>query len=580
MICGSPSHLYHSALPLSPSSSWFNKFYSAELRQEVKVVKGPEGGWGACFRTVSLEYFSDCLSCWNNFGAIGLDSGGIIILDSTTGSQAAIFSGHTNWVRSVAFSSDGTLLVSGSDDTTVKLWDVQTGGVIKTFHHDRDVISVSVSVECAMVVSGTRGGAVHLWDIHTGERKCMIVQQNSVECVIFSPVNPQHIISISGWKVQQWNIDGHEIGCTYDGSHISFSSDHTQFALCDGKMVTVQGSGSGAVVAEFHANNTTKHCCFSPDGRFVAVAVGLVVCVWDIVSSKPHLIETFVGHSRKITSLAFLSSSTLISSSWDKSVKFWQIGPLSAGLGMTDKNTLPSAASIKSVGLQVKDGIAISSDSSGVVKTWDLLTGLCKASFQTPAQDYEFSDAHLIKDSLIFIWGQGQEVYFWDSNNGKPEKKVLSVDMCGGLRILEDGSKLFCLSQSSIRLWSIWTWECVGEVEHGMEGDYLDPLHSTKSIIWLKSETSTKGWDFGISSSSAPLPNTSTERPCLDLICEEWRKLDGVPKIKDRKTGKEVFQSSGRYGIPKVMRWNGHYLVAGYISGEVLILDFHHLNAE
>ena len=52
--------------------------------------------------------------------------------------------------------SDGKLLASGSDDNTVKFWDIQTGGVIKTFHgHTHWVVSVSISADCTRIVSGS-----------------------------------------------------------------------------------------------------------------------------------------------------------------------------------------------------------------------------------------------------------------------------------------------------------------------------------------------------------------------------------------------------------------------------------------
>ncbi|MCG5058659.1 MAG: hypothetical protein KA714_11825 [Limnoraphis sp. WC205] len=44
---------------------------------------------------------------------------------------------HTSWVTSVLFSSDGQFLVSGSDDRTIKLWDVATGRCIRTLMVDR-----------------------------------------------------------------------------------------------------------------------------------------------------------------------------------------------------------------------------------------------------------------------------------------------------------------------------------------------------------------------------------------------------------------------------------------------------------
>ena len=62
MISGSPSHIYYSALPLSPPSSWLKNSYSVELKQAVKVVKGPRAGWGACSRTVSLKDRLLCIS--------------------------------------------------------------------------------------------------------------------------------------------------------------------------------------------------------------------------------------------------------------------------------------------------------------------------------------------------------------------------------------------------------------------------------------------------------------------------------------------------------------------------------------
>ena len=581
-ICGSPSHIYHSALPLSPSSSWLKRCYSVELTQVVRVVKGFDAGWGAYSRTVVLEHDLNSLSCWNNFVAVGSDSGEVIILDATTGSQTAVLSGHTDYVMSVAFSSDGTLLASGSDDRTVRLWDVQTGGVIKTFLHTNQVSSVSISVGCSMVASGTDSG-VHLWDIHTGESKCVILRENKVDCVIFSPKNPQHLVSIYDGKIQQWNVNGHEIGPTYSGFHISFSSDHTQFALCNGQVVTVQSSDSGAVVAEFQVDDTTMNCCFSPDSRLIAAAAGYTVYIWDIISTEPHLVESFVGHARRISSLAFLSPSTLISSAWDKSVKFWQIGISPTDSVITkQKSTSSALASPNSVSLQVKDGIAISSDSYGVVKIWDILTGLCKVSFQTPTQNYICSDAYLRKDGLIFIWGDEEGIHFWNSNEDKTKTKVLSItENIVGLRISQDGSKVFCLTASTITLWSIWEWECVGEVRHGVTAPYLHPLQTGHSKIWIGSGGSNKGWNFGVlGSPPVPLLNTFTGEAHPVLICDSLWKWGGVTGIRARGTERGVFQLSGGYADPKNMQWDGQYFVAGYDSGEVLILDFHYLNAK
>ena len=303
-IHDSPSHIYHSALPFSPSSSWLHKYYGPGLSQEVQVIKGLPDEWGTCSRTVSLDSPVKCLSYWNNTIAVGSWSKNIIILNAITGIKEAILSGHTDGVRSVTHSSDGRLLASGSDDKTVKLWDIQTGGVVKTFHgHTKWVLSVSISADCTRIASGSNVHTICLWDIQTGDCYCIIKQEDNIQYVSFYPTDPQHLLSICNNQVWKWDVNGHQIPPTYHGTHIAFSPDYTQFALCNKSTITVQQSDSRVAVAEFHvAGGETRCCCFSPDGKLVAVAADRTAYVWDITTPDPHLIETFVGHTNWISS--------------------------------------------------------------------------------------------------------------------------------------------------------------------------------------------------------------------------------------------------------------------------------------
>jgi WD40 repeat protein len=61
-------------------------------------------------------------------------------------------SGHSKQVRSVSFSPDGTLLASGSEDNTLKLWNVRSGECVKTLSgHGNIVYSVSFSPDASCI---------------------------------------------------------------------------------------------------------------------------------------------------------------------------------------------------------------------------------------------------------------------------------------------------------------------------------------------------------------------------------------------------------------------------------------------
>src|SRR6202021_2527619 len=80
------------------------------------------------------------------------------------------FEGHTGGVNSVAFSPNGKHIVSGSNDSTIRVWDVDTGrGVSGPFRgHTDGVNSVAFSTDGTHIVSGSKDNTIRVWDVDTG----------------------------------------------------------------------------------------------------------------------------------------------------------------------------------------------------------------------------------------------------------------------------------------------------------------------------------------------------------------------------------------------------------------------------
>ena len=547
------------------------------------MIKGLQAEWGMCSHIVLFDHIPQVLACWKNTVAVGLQScdHNIVILDATTGSQTSVFSKHTDWVRSLMFSLDGRLLVSGGDDRTINLWDVQTGGVTQTFlGHYSSITSVSISPDCTMVISGSWDGQIHLWDVLTGEHHYMISLHNQkVTTVSFSPMDPQYLISASeDGTVRHWNINDKGGGLMYIGNYVVFSSDGAQLMSCGGTTITVRRSDSGAIVANLCASSGDfNSCCFSPNDKFVIGSSGKTIYIWDISSSGPHLIKTFTGHTSLINSLIFFSPASLISASEDQSIKFWEITMSSMDSAVTNPMSTPlTSASIESINVQASDGVVISSDSTGFVRVWDILTGHCKGPFKTPANGRR--DTQLMANGLIIAWygweiGTPGRIHVWDVEKAKLLRTIGRCwSRCLDLRISGDGSKIFILDHQSIQAWSMLTGDAIGNVK--LEKQQLQgSLIVNGSRVWLSGANPT-AWDFGDQGSSPViLPSISPDRSRFSFLGQTTQNQTRSPRIE--VDGRLVLCLPEKFAkFSTGPQWDKQYLAIGYHSGEVLILDF------
>ena len=84
----------------------------------------------------------------------------------------------------VAFSPNGHILASGSADNTVKLWDISTGKVLRTFTGHTDwVWSVAFSPDSHSIASASQDETIKLWEAKTGDCLKTLPVPKPYECM-------------------------------------------------------------------------------------------------------------------------------------------------------------------------------------------------------------------------------------------------------------------------------------------------------------------------------------------------------------------------------------------------------------
>ena len=228
---------------------------------------------------------------------------------------------HKDKVNSVAFSPDGKLLVSGSEDSTIKIWDVSQWQNIET--HEPITVRMSSPVHTVVFhpdgqLLATSGRHAKLLDITNQAEIATLQHDNWVWTVAFSS-DESYLATDDGvgttvkvWDIQQKQITTILEGHTSDINFVKFSPDDRTLASASwGGEIKLWAVSNWELLGTLHTNGTAA-IDFSGDGRTLASGGSEAVTLWSVASGAK--IATLPGHTGWIRGVAFSSDGTTLAS--------------------------------------------------------------------------------------------------------------------------------------------------------------------------------------------------------------------------------------------------------------------------
>jgi WD40 repeat protein/Tol biopolymer transport system component len=266
----------------------------------------------------------------------GGDDGTVRLWDLNSGKELRRFEGHSDKVYSVAFSPVDRRVVSGSLDMTVRLWDLETGKELRRFlGHTNCVACVAVLPNARRIISGGNDNVLRLWDVETGgELRTFKGHTRQIYSVAVSPDGRRALSGSWDNTMRLWDLENGKELHRFDGHSdvvkcVTFSPDGLR-ALSAGatdQTVRLWDVETGAELRRFEGHRNFAHSvAFSPDGQRAVSGGTRVVYLWDVSSGR--LLQSFVGHTGEVACVAFAPDGRhAVSADWngDSTLRLWQL---------------------------------------------------------------------------------------------------------------------------------------------------------------------------------------------------------------------------------------------------------------
>ncbi|RKU28053.1 hypothetical protein C6497_09985 [Candidatus Poribacteria bacterium] len=388
----------------------------------------------------------------NTYATISFNK--IHIRDAKTNTSKHILKGHESMVTCLSYSPNSKIIASGSRDQTVRLWDVNTGKLIRTLtEHKSEIIFLSFSPDGSTLITGSSDMTINYWDVTSRELKLPLAMQGvisdkrdskeKIKRTFFSPDKSILVTAGEYRTIHLWDTTTGKLKHTF--------TDPEKNIKKDGYVKEVE------------------NILFSPNGKSILSLVNdKQIRMWDIATGKRM---PFTGNTGYLTNATFSpDGKTLATVDYPGEIRIWDIatGKLKRTISnlsprdnrnyQDDRNYMAFAGNGEKF---------ITTESDGSIYLWDTITKRLHTLLRKKdnSKNAWTSKIQVSPDGeTIVSWNASKDrlIRLWNATTGEPKRRI--KDHKGPIKRVVfsmDSSILASWSSSyednRIRLWNVAT---------------------------------------------------------------------------------------------------------------------------
>ena len=356
--------------------------------------------------------------------------------------------GNADQVNCVSVNPDGRRAVSGSNDKTLRVWDLETGACLRTLEGHADYVNcVSVSPDGRRAVSASWDKTLRVWDLETGAcLRTLEVHADQVNCVSVSPDGRRAVSGGYDKTLRVWDLET----CT-----------------C---LRTLKGHRS-----------FVNRLSVSPDGRLaVSSSFDNTLRVWDLETGAClRTLEVHAGSFGYVSVSVSPDGRRAVSASWDKTLRVWSLET-----GACLRTLEGHADYVKCVSVSPDGRRAVSGSTDKTLRVWDLETDACLRTLEVHADQVNCVSVN--PDGRRAVSGSNDKTLrVWDLETGACLRTLEGHrDWVESVSVSPDGRRAVSGSNDqTLRVWDLETGACLAVYHAGFDIRFVVFSPSVKRII-------------------------------------------------------------------------------------------------